>query len=191
MQKTNEQARNDKRVKQHHKKMALQKAFRTKKEPKLPLGDGHIITGSIFDCNRSYFERLLKAYWDRLFLGWNPYKKDGRGCWEVWQEPIRKGDLDDMEHWVADLDYLTPAFIDELRRMDSWEHKKNTGYSMAKTMDDAYEEYEAEIQRKEDESIKYAVRHNKRLFGQLKGLAQDGYNPLWFFSDKKQGNGQA
>lgn len=187
---TKQQIRNDNRVKLHHKKTALEKAVRTKKTLILHTGIGHIVTGSIHDCNRAYFERLLKQYWDRLFLGWNPYKKEGKGCWEVWQEPINKGELHDMEHWVADLEYLTPKFIDELRRMDSWEHKKQTGLSLVDTMDRKFDDYEDVIQKKEDESIKYAIKHNKKLFRQLKDLAQEGYNPFWFFSDKKQGSGQ-
>lgn len=187
---TSKQRANDKLVKEHHKKQAFMKAFRTKREPKLHTGIGHIVTGSMYDCNRSYFERLLSNYWDRLFLGWNPFKKEGLGCWEVWQRPIRQRDLNDMEHWVADIDYLTPKFIDELRRMDAWQHKKDSGYSLAEDMDREATDWEIDIEKKEDESIKYAIRHNKSLFGKLKSLAQDGYNPLWFFSDKKQGNGQ-
>ncbi|GAC1501952.1 MAG: hypothetical protein NVS1B10_06460 [Candidatus Saccharimonadales bacterium] len=177
---------NDELLKIRHYKNELATAFRRKREPKLPLGPGHVIKGSMFDCNRKVFEKALTDYWDRLFVGWNPYKLDGKGCWEVWQKPIAKQELNDFEHWVADLEYLSLEFIKKLESMDAWKHK-----SMVSDIDEAHENYEAELDRKETELIKYTVKHNKSLFGKLKGLAQDGYNPLWFLSDNKEGSGQA
>lgn len=182
---------NDRRVRDHHVKQALLKAMRTKQPVKgLVHGIGCCVTGSVFDIDRKAFERALKAYWSKLFLGWNPYKNEGRGCWEVWQEPNKRQELNDMEHWVADLPYLRWDFIQDLRRMDSWEHRAATGKQLWETMDDNYDEYDAELTRQEQDSIRYAVRHNKSVFGKLKDLAQDGYNPLWFFSDNRQGNGE-
>src|SRR4051812_14915664 len=71
-------------------KRELELAERRKREPSFPNGLGNIVTGTIFDCNRESFERALKAYWDKLYVGWNPFKKDGLGCWEVWQQPTQK-----------------------------------------------------------------------------------------------------
>lgn len=165
-------------------------------------GPGHANKGSIFDCNREYFERALKTYFSELYLGWNPYKNEGRGVWEVWQMPVRRkmvyqGRIDgvplytaeiepnDFEHHVYDLPYLTVAFIDKLREMDSWLVKDYFRQADYKQWDQ--EDKEDKI---EEDNIKYVVRHNKDLFGKLKGLAQDGFNPFWFFSDKRQGDGQ-
>lgn len=183
---------NDKLVRDHHVKQALLKAIRTKRpEPDLPHGPGLAVKGSIMDCDRRLFETMLKTYWDRLFVGWNPFKMNGRGCWEVWQRPIAKSELNDMEHWVADLPFLRLDFVKELQRMDAWEYEKNHGRTLNEDMDESYDKWEEKLEKQEDESIRYAVRHNKSLFGKLKGLAQDGYNPLWFFSDKAQGRGEA
>lgn len=165
-------------------------------------GPGHMVKGSLFDCSRNLFERLLKTYFSQLYVGWNPFKNEGQGCWEVWQKPSFKTatkrveskdytifTLDyqpnDFEHHVYDLPYLTPKFIDRLREMDMWENK-----NFAKNLDYQLEEDQQDLDRKEQEDIKYAVRHHKDLFRQLKALAQDGYNPFWFFSDHRQGNGQ-
>lgn len=165
-------------------------------------GPGHTAKGSMYDCNRGYFERVLKSYYSELYLGWNPYKNYGHGVWEVWQKPVRQtkvyqGRIDgvplysfisepnDMEHHVYDLPFLTISFISKLKEMDSWEQKR-----FFEEADDKQDDQEAKEDKIFDESIKYAVRHNKSAFRQLKQLAQDGYNPFWFFSDKRQGDGQ-
>lgn len=184
---TNQQRANDKLLRDHHVKQAILKSERLNRpEPSLTKGIGLIIKGSIFDCNRDHFERVLTACWDRLFVGWNPYKLEGRGCWEVWQRPIKRTELNDMEHWVADLPFLRLNFIEDLRRMDAWEHQKSEGRSLVVDADQAHSDWEDKIEKQETESIQYAVKHNKSLFRKLKGLAADGYNPLWFFSDKKE-----
>lgn len=180
---------NDELLKIRHYREAIDTAERRQNEVKLKPGIGHVVIGSIHDCNKKSFEKALKTYWDRLFVGWNPYKNDGNGCWEVWQKPLHKAQLSNFEHWVADLPFLRMDFIDDLRRMDDWEYKKNVGRSRVDDMDRAYVDYEIGLDKQEDELIKYAVRHNKSAFGKLKGLAQDGINPFWFLSDKKQGNG--
>lgn len=175
---------NDDLIKRRAREDAFETADRRNNEPKLAMGRGHVVKGHILDCNRKMFERALTAYWDRLFVGWNPYKKDGWGCWEVWQKPIKSKKLSNFEHWVADLDFLSLDFIGRLREMDAWANK-----DLVKSMDDKYDDIVAKAEKDEDESIKYAVRHNKKEFAKLKELAGEGYNPLWFFSDKGQGRG--
>lgn len=145
---------------------------------------------------------MLSDIDDRLYVGWNPFKKDGQGIWEVWYRPSKKTATleaeckyysisvleykpNDFEHWVADLEFLSYDFLNRLREMDMWENK-----NFIQKMDDRLEEDQEKLNKAEEESIKYAVKHNKKLFSQLKGLAQDGYNPFWFFSDKRQGDGQ-
>lgn len=183
--------KNDKIVRDHHVKQALLKAIRTQRECTLPHGLGNIRVGSLFDCNRQDFEKLLTSYWDRLFVGWNPFKAEGRGCWQVWQRPIAKAELNDMEHWVADIPYLTPKFITRLKEMDSWEHRAKTGLSLVESADRKNDEWTELAEKKEDELIHNAVKDHKSQFNKLKGLAQDGYNPFWFLSDKAQGKGEA
>lgn len=164
-------------------------------------GPGFITRGSIFDCDRKYFERVLKTYFRELYVGWNPFKNNGAGVWEVWQKPFTKTAVkeaecrdytlfelrdkpNDFEHHVYDLPYLTPTFIDKLREMDTWEQKR-----FFEAADDRQDDLEDKYDKMEEESIKYAVRHHKSLFRKLKQFAQEGYNPFWFFSDKRQGNG--
>jgi len=176
---------NDELVKIRHYKKMIAQAERRGNDPQLQRGPGHTRKGSIFDCDRKSFEKALTNYWDRLYVGWNPYKNEGNGCWEVWQKPIKKEDTSDFEHWVADLPYLTLAFIKRLKEMDAWENK-----NIVKDIDDKYEDEQLKLTKEEEDNIRYVVRHNKSLFKRLKVLAQDGYNPLWFFSDKRQGDGQ-
>lgn len=159
-----------------------------------PRGPGNTSVGSIYDCNRKHFERALKRYWDKLYVGWNPYKNDGIGCWEIWQQPSKKtpvlryddGDMaiwtteyqpSDFEHWVADLPYLSYDFIGKLREMDAWENKQ-----LAKTNDDKLEDYNTKKQHAEDENIRYVVKHNKQVFKDLLEYTQQGYDPTQFFT---------
>lgn len=195
--------------------LACEKAkIKTEKHGRLPegwagSGPGFVVRGSLHDCSRVYFERLLKTYFRELYVGWNPFKNNGNGTWEVWQRPLTKTAVIqaecrdytiwelrdrptevnyavyDMEYHVYDLPYLTPTFIDKLREMDTWENKR-----FFEDADDQQDELEDKYDRMEEESIKYAVRHHKSLFRKLKQYAQDGYNPFWFFSDKRQGDGQ-
>jgi hypothetical protein len=65
--------------------------------------------------------------------------------------------------------------------MDMWSNKQ-----FISQMDDKLEDDQDKLNKAENDSIKYAVKHYKQEFRQLKGLAQDGYNPFWFFSDNKE-----
>lgn len=184
------------------KKQAIQREYeqaaRRKREPKFPHGPGHASTGSIYDCNRKSFEKALRSYWDKLYVGWNPYKKDGQGCWEIWQQPSKKSRVlqyhneetgvkiytlefkpNDFEHWVADLDYLSYDFIGKLRSMDAWENKH-----LIAQHDDEYEAHREKLERDEDDNIRQVVKENKRAFRDLLEYTQAGFNPLDFFTKK-------
>jgi len=186
----------DKLVKQQAIKREYDRAARQKREPHFPQGEGHSIVGSIYDCNRAGFERALKSYWSRLYVGWNPFKKDGRGCWEVWQTPSRKTakiaykddnmtiitseyESSDFEHWVADLDFLSYDFIKRLREMDGWENKQ-----LIAQHDEKYEQHFIDLEKQEDDNIKYIVKNNKQVFRDLLDYTQSGFNPLDFFNKK-------
>ncbi len=177
-------------------KRELELAERRKRAINLPQGPGNTVTGSIYDCSRTGFESALRAYWDRLFVGWNPYKNAGKGCWEVWQRPSTKTPVlryekadtkiftleyvfSDYIHWVADLEYLSYDFIRKLRSMDAWENK-----NLTQQHDDQYEAHFAKLDKDEDENIKYVVKNNKKVFRDLLDYVQSGYNPLDFFSKK-------
>ncbi len=160
-------------------------------------GIGSIVTGTIYDCNVKHFRRVLRDYSDRLYVGWNPYKKDGQGCWEIWHRPTYKTPVyrgkhegieyysleyrpNDFEHWVADLDYLDYAFLDRLREMDSWENR-----NLISGHDEALDQLRVKADKDETEHLKYVVRHNKQAFKDLLEYTQQGYNPLEFFINKK------
>lgn len=173
-----------------------EREYRQKREISFHNGPGWISVGSVFDCNRKSFERALRDYSDRLYVGWNPFKREGRGCWEVWHRPSQKTPVlryydeitgikiatleylpNDFEHWVADLEYLSYDFIGKLRKMDAWENKQ-----LISGQDDLYEEERAKAEKAEDEHIKYVVKHNKQAFRDLLDYTQSGYNPLDFFT---------
>lgn len=174
-----------------------EKDDRTKRQTPIPKGDGWVIRGSLFDCNRKSFERALRNYSDRLYLGWNPMKREGRGCWEVWHRPtlktatvvynvsgiiIAKTDYkpNDFEHWVADLEFLNMSFIKRLREMDAWENKQ-----LVSGHDDQHQDFMDKMEREESEHLKYVVKHNKQAFRDLLDYTQQGYNPLEFFKGSK------
>lgn len=175
-----------------------EREFKQKREIKLPQGPGSISVGTIYDCNRNHFERLLKAYWDKLYVGWNPFKSEGLGCWEIWQRPLKKtpvlqyhdeitGDKiytleyrsSDYEHWVADLPHLSYAFIEKLKKMDSWENKNQVS-------DHDYEhaKYQDKLEAQENENIRNVVKDNKKHFRDLLDYVQSGYDPVQFFYRK-------
>lgn len=162
---------------------------------------GNLIQGNIFDCNKKSFVRALKAYDNQLYLVWNPKKREGLGVWEVWRNPTKKTLVNQgvyegntlftleykpnsFEHHVQDLEYLSYNFITRLHEMDMWNNKQ-----FLDQMDQRLEDDQDKLNKSEEESIKYAVKHNKKLFKELAQLTKEGYNPLWFFSDKKQGDG--
>lgn len=148
---------------------------------------GNITKGTLHDCNRKAFERSIRAYDSKLIVGWNPLKRDGLGVWEVWRLPEHKpvSEMSDFEHWVADLPYLSYGFIEKLKSMDSWANKHQVVDS-----EQAAEDYESALNKHEEELVKYAVKHNKRAFREMAGHVKQGINPFWFFSDKRQGDGQ-
>lgn len=175
-----------------------EKENRQKRDLIPPRGDGNTVIGSIHDCSRKGFEKALRAYWDKLYVGWNPYKLEGRGCWEVWQRPLRKTPVlryydeetgqkiytleyrpNDFEHWVADLEYLSYDFIGKLKQMDSWENK-----NLVLEHDNKLEEQKQKADQRESNELKYIVRHNKQAFKDLLEYAQAGYDPLQFFTKK-------
>jgi hypothetical protein len=188
----------DKIVKNQAILREYERADRQKREAKFPQKDGNIVVGTMYDCNRKHFERALKAYSERLYVGWNPFKKDGQGCWEVWFRPSRKTPVlryydeltgvkiytaeyvpNDFEHWVADCDYLSYDFIGKLREMDSWENKQ-----LISGHDDALQAHEDKLERQEDDNIKQIVKENKKAFRDLLDYTQSGFDPVQFFYRK-------
>lgn len=191
-----------KRQDQIIKNQAIQREYaqaeRREREPKFPQQVGNVSIGSIYDCNRKSFERALKNYWDKLYVGWNPLKRDGLGCWEVWQRPSQKSKIlryedkatdtkiytleyipNDFEHWVADLEYLSYDFIGKLRAMDSWENR-----NLISDHDAAYEAHQDKLERDASDNIKQIIKENKQTFRDLLDYVQSGYNPLDFFNRK-------
>ena len=175
-----------------------EKEDRRKLEYPIDRSVGNTVVGSIYDCSRKQFERALTTYWSNLYVGWNPFKNEGKGCWEVWAKPTKKTAIlqyhnkitgikvftteyrpNDYEHWVADLPYLTYNFIKKLREMDSWENR----YQIQQH-DDQHMLEQIKAKEKEEEHIKYVVRHNKQAFKDLLEYTQQGYNPTQFFYKK-------
>lgn len=173
-----------------------QTEYRRKQEIRVPNGPGWSVVGSIHDCSRKKFTEMLTKYSNRLYVGWNPIKNNGIGCWEVWHKPSTKtavyagefngGKLyateykpNDFEHWVADLPYLYYRFIEKLKKMDAWENK-----DLISCHDDKYDQHQKNIEKSEDDDIRHIVRSNKKAFRDLLDYTQSGFNPLDFFSKK-------
>lgn len=171
-------------------------SVRRKKDYKVPQGTGNTVTGTIFDCNRKKFEQMLKAYSDRLYIGWNPFKNEGLGCWELWHRPSVKtptvayddGQLaiitmdykpNDFEHWVDDLTYLSYNYIKKLSEMDAWNNKQ-----LIQQTDEQIDAAQQKVEKEEADNIKYVVRHNKQAFRDLLDYTQAGFDPLQFFNKK-------
>jgi hypothetical protein len=85
----------------------------------------------------------------------------------------------DFEHWVADLDFLSYDFIKRLREMDGWENKQ-----LIAQHDEKYEQHFIDLEKQEDDNIKYIVKNNKQVFRDLLDYTQSGFNPLDFFNKK-------
>jgi hypothetical protein len=192
------QNRKDQLVKQQFLNKVRQTETRRKHPVKIHIGEGSLCKGSVMDCSHKTFSEALHFYDKRLYYGWNPYKREGRGVWEVWYEPsyltaVQDNNLEgypffqlvrianDFEHHVKDLEFLNLDFIRQLGEMDMWKNK-----SFAKDLDEKIDTHEKKLEKELSESIKYTVKHNKKEFGQLKELAEHGYNPFWFFGDDKK-----
>lgn len=173
-----------------------EREVRQKREIPVIHGPGLASAGTIFDCNRKSFGRMLKSYWDRLYVGWNPLKLEGRGCWEVWQTPTNKtpvlryhnkstGDKiytleyqpSDFVDWIADLEYLSYDFIGKLKKMDAWENKQ-----LVSDHDYQHSKYQEKQDELEEEHIKNVVRDNRKHFRDLLDYVQSGYEPTQFFT---------
>jgi len=85
----------------------------------------------------------------------------------------------DFERWVADLDFLSYDFIKRLREMDGWENKQ-----LIAQHDEKYEQHFIDLEKQEDDNIKYIVKNNKQVFRDLLDYTQSGFNPLDFFNKK-------
>jgi hypothetical protein len=127
-------------------------------------------------------------------------KNEGKGCWEVWHRPSRKTQVlayhdettglkiytaeyqpNDFEHWVADLEVLSMDFFGKLRAMDAWENKH-----LISGHDDQVEEDRKKADKREDEGLKYIIKHNRKAFQDLLEYTQSGFHPMTFFTDKKK-----
>lgn len=159
---------------------------------------GNTVQGNLFDCSKRLFIRDLKNYDKELYLKWNPKKLDGLGIWEVWRNPTKKTAIDhgefmggrlytleykpnNFEHHVKDLDFLSYDFMNDLRKMDMWADKHYLD-----KLDNAYDDIEEKAELAEEESIKYAIKHNKKLFKEMHEYTKSGINPLDFFRDGRK-----
>lgn len=154
---------------------------------------GHLVQGSIFDCNKKKFIRAIKDYDKQLYLKWNPKKNKGFGCWELRRYPSTKTPVfggrfegvayyrlehveQDLIHHIMDMPYLTYQVVDRLKEMDAWENKR--------LLTDGEEEAERLIIKEEDDyraERQYQVKQDKKYWKEYLELVRSGYNPFWFF----------
>lgn len=169
---------------------------RYKRDINPPQGLGNSVKGSVFDCNRKSFERLLKEEDPNLFLVWNPTKNSGFGCWQIWINPLQKSlvhkaDYEGnsissieyrfipVEHHIMDLPVLDYSVIEKLKK------------SRVTVEDIMYQDYEArrKLQKEKDSYLddrKHAIKQTKQYWKAFKDHVQSGYNPMWFFDQHRK-----
>lgn len=100
---------------------------------------GHLIQGDVLDTNKKHLESVIKHYEPRLYLKWNPTKRQGEGKWELRILPETKSIIDvvkyggntycvvdyrenNFDNHVWDLESLNYSVLDRLRECDTWKH---------------------------------------------------------------------
>lgn len=154
---------------------------------------GNLIEGHLYDVDRSAFEAALKAYDSELFLQWNPAKRRGLGCWEVWRKPVRKTEefqaeyegsplytveepLSDFTDHVKDLPFLNFHFFKRLKEMDVWRNYGHKGRDFGRDLESREEQEQNAILAKNQADLKYKLRHDRKLFRKLREMALSGVN---------------
>lgn len=157
---------------------------------------GRTVEGHVLDCNKKELIRLLKNYDSKLYLKWNPNKNKGYGMWEIRRTPNEKTAVyecdyrgakifslkaveNDLINHVLDVPYLNYRVMNRIKEMDAWVNKR-----LIEDMDYQAEKNLIASELKAEADRKYMIKHNKKYFGQLKQLVQDGYNPAYFFNGK-------
>lgn len=159
-------------------------------------GQGLVVKGTVFDVNRKNFERALKDLDPELFVVWNPYRKEGVGCWQIWIKPLTKTPVYQtthegneihsleykyipVEHHIMDLDTLNYDVIEKLRKMRvTVQDIENADYEARRKQVKEEEQY---LQER-----KYAVRHTREIWKAFHEYVKSGYNPMWFFDQNRK-----
>ena len=149
---------------------------------------GSLIKGSIFDCNKNSLEKALKRYDPRLYIKWNPRKREGYGVWEIRIRPRLKTLVrhdenfcslewreSDLIHHVLDVPILSYRILDKIYEMDSY---RSANYG--KDLDDQLDKAEDDIDRRRLEEMRLRIRDDKKYVREWQELVRSGYNPMWF-----------
>lgn len=155
---------------------------------------GRLVRGTIHDCNEKAFLRAIHAYDKSLYIKWNPTKRDGYGCWELWRKPTKKtlvnhGEFEgchfftleyqskSLVHHIKDLEYLSYDLVDWLKQADGWNHK-----SVGKLLDDAYVNHLDKIDAKKWEEIRLYLKDHKSEMKDLYEYVRSGGNLAALFT---------
>jgi hypothetical protein len=159
---------------------------------------GSIIEGHVLDVNKKHLESALKNYDNQLYLKWNPKKKNGFGMWEVRRRPnaktaVYKTDLGkskifeleyveiDFVHHVLDVDYLNYNVLTRIKEMDAWNSP-----DLIKDQDYAAEKKIIAEENSVSDELRYLIKQNRKYFGELQEAVRSGYNPAWFFGNRRK-----
>lgn len=149
---------------------------------------GKIVQGSVWDCNKNNLERALKRYDPRLYIKWNPSKREGHGVWEIRIKPTKKTRVDhgggysslewiesDLIHHVLDVPVLHYGLLDKIYEMDAYRFQNYGAH-----LDEELDKYEAKVEKTRWDNIRHQMKLDKKYWDQWKELVSQGYNPLWF-----------
>ena len=159
---------------------------------------GRVSRGDVLDVNVKAFERTLKAYDSQLYVGWNPDKYRGNGCWEIRRKPdtLRTKSIYDLGpfyyeeaekletdiiHHVLDCGFLNYDAMNKLRSMDAWDNKQHWIHDIEYLENKKQEENEAKA-RKE---LRYNIKQNQKVFDEFKELVKSGVNPAQVLTSVK------
>lgn len=161
---------------------------------------GYLITGTVFDCNRSTIEEAIKAYDPLLYLKWNPTKQYGMGVWELRRRPEQKSIKEticycginyhvldyrelDVENHVFDLPVLGPYVVEKVKKADMWvradydHHNTRRLTTMLDGLDSVREKLKQNTIDKAREEAIYQFKQDKQIMAGYREAILSGTNP--------------
>lgn len=154
---------------------------------------GNTVEGHVLDINKTYFKQKLRQFDPRLYLKWNPKKRQGHGMWELRIKPLKKtavyvGSMEgysfikledvenDLTHHILDLPTLDMRVFTRLREMDAWTNK-----TMLEDADYLAEQMLIKQELEIDDMRRRMIKENKRYFSDMYEAVRSGVNPASLF----------
>lgn len=153
---------------------------------------GNIVKGSVLDCNRKTFARVLRDYDDLLYFKWNPKKNKGNGVWEIRRRPATKSLIDVVPmgdnqymcrieaveynhiHHVMDAPVLDYKILSKLQAMDLFKYNQAYFVDMAEKRLDQYKQEEMSKTRQE---MLYHAKQYRSSINDLRERILSGMDP--------------